>query len=211
MSVIKSFSVGNGDMFYIKHDTDNFTIIDCNLIDDVKDDILDEIDNQRKGKVVQRFITTHPDDDHIHGLKELNERIEILNFYCVQNNIDSDGSIDFNEYCKLRDGEHAFYIEKGCSRKWMNIPDEERDASRINMLWPDLSNSYFKEELEKIENEKTDSPNNISPIIKYSLKNGVTVLWFGDLENDFLEKIQDYVEFSNADIICVLIISLLSK
>ena len=26
MSVIKSFSVGNGDMFYIKHDTDNFTI-----------------------------------------------------------------------------------------------------------------------------------------------------------------------------------------
>ena len=39
MSVIKSFSVGNGDMFYIKHDTDNFTIIDCNLIDDVKDDI----------------------------------------------------------------------------------------------------------------------------------------------------------------------------
>ena len=50
MSVIKSFSVGNGDMFYIKHDTDNFTIIDCNLIDDVKDDILDEIDNQKKGK-----------------------------------------------------------------------------------------------------------------------------------------------------------------
>lgn len=60
MSVIKSFSVGNGDMFYIKHDTDNFTIIDCNLIDDVKDDILDEIDNQRKGKGIQRFITTHP-------------------------------------------------------------------------------------------------------------------------------------------------------
>ncbi len=201
MSVIKSFSVGNGDMFYIKHDTDNFTIIDCNLIDDVKDDILDEIDNQRKGKVIQRFITTHPDDDHIHGLKELNERIEILNFYCVKNNIDSDGSIDFNEYCKLRDGEHAFYIEKGCSRKWMNISDEERDASGINILWPDLNNSYFKEELEKIENEKTDSPNNISPIIKYSLENGVTVLWFGDLENDFLEKIQDYVEFSNADII----------
>ena len=115
MSVIKSFSVGNGDMFYIKHesdnftiiptffekirirnDTDNFTIIDCNLIDDVKNDILDEIDNQRKGKGIQRFITTHPDDDHIHCLKELNERIGILNFYCVKNNIDSDGSIDFN-------------------------------------------------------------------------------------------------------------------
>ena len=111
------------------------------------------------------------------------------------------GSIDFNEYCKLREGEHAFYIEKGCSRKWMNISDEERDASGINILWPDLNNSYFKEELERIENEKTDSPNNISPIIKYSLKNGVTVLWFGDLENDFLEKIQDYVEFCKCKVI----------
>lgn len=31
MSIIKSLSVGNGDMFYIKHDSSNFTIIDCNM------------------------------------------------------------------------------------------------------------------------------------------------------------------------------------
>ena len=31
MSIIKSVSVGNGDMFYIKHGTSNFTIIDCNI------------------------------------------------------------------------------------------------------------------------------------------------------------------------------------
>ena len=31
MTVIKSFSVGLGDMFYILHGSDNFTIIDCNL------------------------------------------------------------------------------------------------------------------------------------------------------------------------------------
>ena len=29
MSIVKSFSVGNGDMFYINHGSDNFTIIDC--------------------------------------------------------------------------------------------------------------------------------------------------------------------------------------
>ena len=57
MSVIKSFSVGNGDMFYIKHDTDNFTIIDCNLIEEVKEEILNEIDTQRTGKIIQRFIS----------------------------------------------------------------------------------------------------------------------------------------------------------
>lgn len=56
MSVIKSFSVGNGDMFYIKHDTDNFTIIDCNLIDDVKDDILDEIEREKEFNVLLQHI-----------------------------------------------------------------------------------------------------------------------------------------------------------
>ncbi|MBR3141460.1 MAG: MBL fold metallo-hydrolase [Methanobrevibacter sp.] len=201
MSVIKSFSVGNGDMTYIKHDTDNFTIIDCNLIEEVKDDILEELDTERDGKEIQRFITTHPDDDHIHGLKELNDRIDIVNFYCVENNISSDGSDDFDEYCKLRDGNHAFYIFKGCSRRWMNLSDEERDSSGINILWPDTSNQDFKDELERIESGKTDSPNNISPIIKYSLKDGITALWFGDLENDFLDKIKDNLTFSEADVI----------
>lgn len=28
MSIIKSFSVGDGDMFYIDHNSDNFSIID---------------------------------------------------------------------------------------------------------------------------------------------------------------------------------------
>lgn len=201
MSVIKSFSVGNGDMFYIRHGTDNFTIIDCNLIEEVKEDILDEIDKQRSGKTIQRFITTHPDDDHIHGLKELNDRIEILNFYCVKNSIESDDSEDFNEYCKLRDGDHAFYIEKGCSRRWMNQKDGERGSSGINILWPDINNQNFIDELEKIESGKTDSPNNISPIIKYSLEDGITALWFGDLENDYLDKIKEYITFPKADVI----------
>lgn len=43
MSIIKSFSVGNGDMFYIKHNSDNFSIIDCCLTDDNKEDIVNEI------------------------------------------------------------------------------------------------------------------------------------------------------------------------
>ena len=46
MSKVKSFSVSNGDMFYINHNSDNFTTIDCCLTDDVKDDILDEIKDE---------------------------------------------------------------------------------------------------------------------------------------------------------------------
>ena len=34
MSLIKSFSVGNGDMYYIDHNSDNFTTIDCCYCDE---------------------------------------------------------------------------------------------------------------------------------------------------------------------------------
>lgn len=48
MSIIKTLSVGNGDMFYIKHGSDNFTIIDCNIIDDLQKQIVEEIINEKK-------------------------------------------------------------------------------------------------------------------------------------------------------------------
>ena len=31
MSILKTLSVGEGDLFYIKHGSSNFTIIDCNM------------------------------------------------------------------------------------------------------------------------------------------------------------------------------------
>lgn len=40
MSIIKLFSVGNGDIFYIKHNIDNFSIREFCLSDDNKDDIM---------------------------------------------------------------------------------------------------------------------------------------------------------------------------
>ena len=40
MSLVKSLSVGNGDMFYIRHNSDKFSVIDCSLPDNRKDEIL---------------------------------------------------------------------------------------------------------------------------------------------------------------------------
>ena len=48
MSVIKSFSVGEGDMFYIQHNSDNFTVIDCYMHEDNKDRIMKEIEEKSK-------------------------------------------------------------------------------------------------------------------------------------------------------------------
>ncbi len=206
MSKIKSFSIGNGDMFYIKHGSDNFTIIDCCLSDDNEEDIVDELKEESKYKNIIRFVSTHPDDDHVRGLKYLDNRMNLLNFYCVKNEtIKEDETEDFIRYCELRDSnKKAFYIYKGCSRKWMNMSGDDdngksRGSSGINIIWPDTSSEYFKEALEKVENG--DTPNNISPIIKYYTTNGATVLWMGDLEKDFMENIIDEVSFPKVNVL----------
>ena len=201
MSIIKSFSVGNGDTFYIKHGSDNFTVIDCCLDESNIDDIIDEIISESDGKGIFRFISTHPDDDHIKGLQQFDNRIGIRNFYCVENNATKDDETDdFKRYCELRDDpKKHFYISKDCSRKWMNISDDKRGCAGINILWPDVSNADYNDALEKSRNE--ESPNNICPIIRYSLDGGVKMLWMGDLESDFVEKIKDDVDFSEIDIL----------
>ena len=170
MSIIKSFSVGNGDMFYIEHGSDNFSIIDCNLDSEQKEEIMDEICKIGGSKGIMRFISTHPDEDHFHGIEYFDERFHIYNFYCVKNEATkTDDSESFKHYCSLRDDtKKAFYIYKGCSRKWMNQNSEERRCSGINILWPDTENTQFKEQL-KIAKDGGNA-NNISPIIKYSLE-----------------------------------------
>ncbi len=191
MSKIKSLSVGNGDMFYIRHNSDNLTIIDCCLSDDNREDIVDELTRMSMDKGVTRFISTHPDQDHIGGLQYLDDQMSIRNFYCVKNEAaKEDETKDFVRYCKLRDDQKkSFYLYKGCSRRWMNEKTDERGSSGINILWPIRSNSDFKEALGKARDG--ESPNNISPIIKYSLTDGVNAVWMGDLETDFMEAIED--------------------
>lgn len=201
MSIVKSFSVGNGDMFYINHNTDNFTTIDCcydRALNRLR--IFNEIAEVSKGKGITRFISTHPDEDHIKGLKEYNSRFGIVNFYCVDNEATKDEeSEDFKEYCKLRDGEHHFYLSKGCGRKWMNESDDTRGSAGLFCLWPILSNPNYKEALKAAKNG--ESPNNISPIIRYSISDGATFLWMGDLETDFQEAIKDVVAWPKVDIL----------
>lgn len=200
MSIIKSFSVENGDMFYIKHNSDNFTIIDCYLKNNNKDLIIQEIKEQSKAKTISRFISTHPDEDHFGGIHWLDDEIPILNFYVVKNKaIKSEDTESFERYCSLRDGKKAYYIEQGCSRKWMNISDDERGASGISILWPKLDNENFIDALDKCNNG--ESYNNLSAVIQYRLENGASVLWLGDLETDFMESIVDDIQLTKTTIV----------
>lgn len=201
MSTIKSFSVENGDMFYIRHVSSNFTIIDCHLNSENKNRIVQEIDNEKRDRSIVRFISTHPDEDHIGGLEYLDDHIGILNFYCVNNEATKPVETkSFKRYCKLRDdSEKAFYLYKDCRRKYMNKDGDSIGSAGLNVLWPKTNNSYYKDELAKAK--EGTSFNNMSIILRYSLRNGASVLWMGDLENSFMEKIKEEVSFKKTNIL----------
>lgn len=211
MSIVKSFSVSDGDMFYIYHDSHNFTVIDCCY------DPSDEDKNEKnfreisrlsrsRSDQVNRFISTHPDQDHIRGLRELNSQfMHIENFYCVKNKAVKDGdkeTDDFKKYCTLRDSKNAFYLTKGFKRKWINEGDEERGSSEIHCLWPDTDNDDFKKVLEDTSNGRNF--NNLSPILTYNYYNisdRWTFMWMGDMEADFRDKIEDEVDWPKVNVL----------
>jgi len=207
MSIIKSLSVGEGDMFYIKHNTDSFThntdsftIIECNLYDENKKRIMDEILSESSTKSISRFISTHPDDDHIAGITYFDTRLPIVNFYCVANEaIKLEPTEDFKKYCELRDSSKAFFIEKGSKRKWLNESDETRGGAGISVLWPITANEYYLQALKDAKDGK--SYNNISPIINYREEDGVSVLWMGDMESDFMDNIADELDLPKVNIL----------
>lgn len=201
MSIVKSLAVGEGDMFYINHGSDNFTIIDCCMSGDVRQEILDELVGLARRKGIVRFISTHPHNDHLLGLCDLDDKLGLRNFYCVDNQATKpEQSDDFDRYCQLRDDfRKAFHIHEGCSRRWMNQDGDGRGSSGINILWPDTSNADYQVALS--EAKAGQNPNNISCIIKYSLNGGATMVWMGDLETDFMNKIGASVSFPSTDIL----------
>lgn len=201
MSKIKSFSVGNGDMFYIRHNTDIFTTIDCCLTDDVKDVILDEIESESSDKAIKRFISTHPDDDHIKGIVDYDDKFGIVNFYRVDNETTKKGteSDDFKRYKKLRDdNKKSFSLHKGCKRKWMNVSGDGRDHAGLHCLWPITDDDMYQEALETAADG--GSPNNISPAIKY-LVGKFSFLWMGDMETDMQEEFDKKVTNTHMTIV----------
>lgn len=201
MSIVKSFSVGNGDMFYIDHNSDNFTIIDCCLSSDNRKTIVDEIQKKAGAKGVARFISTHPDGDHIQGLVYLDDQISIANFYVVDNEATkSDETEDFTRYRALRDSpQKSFKIFAGCTRRWMNESDAEREASGIQVLWPKTANDDYGTAL--LYAKYGIAYNDMSAIIEYGVKDGARVLWMGDMTTEFMKKIEHEVMWPKVDIL----------
>lgn len=182
---VKNFSVGDGDMFYINHDSDNFTVIDCCLDYDedsrsAKLHVLEEIERIAAQKGMTRFISTHPDEDHISGLRELNRHFSLQNFYCVKNKASKEDESDsFRFYKEKRDSADSFYLYNGVQRRWLNQSNAERDSSNLECLWPVTTNEQYQTALENVRHGSDF--NNISPAIRLE-EGGASFLWMGDME-----------------------------
>ena len=200
MSTVKSYAVGAGDMYYIQHNSDNFTVIDCQLFGDHKDWLVEELKDESKHKGVTRFMSTHPDEDHIQGIEYLDEKMPIANFYVVENSATKAIETEsFKHYCGLRDGEKHYYVSKGCRRKWMNEYDDARGSSGISILWPDTSNEHFNSALQDAADGIAF--NNISLVARYSIEDNASFMWIGDLETQFMEDIYDDIKLQKTTVV----------
>lgn len=197
MSIVKSFSFPcgelRGDTFYISHNSNNFTMIDCYLKDGDdascrKDEIIKEIIEESHGRIC-RFISTHPDNDHILGIEELDKKWPVTNFYAVENNIPADkNDSSLSKYIELKKTKN-FPITRGIKRAWLNQTNDDNGSSGLEFLWPVITNEKFKGELRKVA--KGESPNNICCILTYTLKKGARYMWMGDLETDMQQEFYD--------------------
>jgi beta-lactamase superfamily II metal-dependent hydrolase len=200
VSLVKSFSVGHGDMYYIRHNSDNFTIVDCCLPQDRAGSMLTELRQRSSDRGIHRIISTHPDQDHISGLVQLDDVMPIANFYVVKNDVTkSTITADFRRYRELHDSSKAYHISRGCSRRWMNVSDDVRGAAGVHILWPILGDLDH----ESASSDAHDGlpPNNISAIVQYRLERGASVLGIGDLETDFMEKLVEKTSMPKIDIL----------
>ncbi len=202
MSIIKSYYVDRGkeirgDMFYIQHNSKNFTLIDCCLrnTDERRDRIIEEIQKMSKGRVC-RFISTHPHEDHICGIEYLNKKWPITNFYAVANNRTGDDD-SFKAYIEIKE-KHNYPLKRGISRKWLNERNEDNDSSGIFILWPVLSNQESQMALKNCQ----DDPNQISAVIDYHTNN-FRIIWMGDMETAMQEVFYKEVghELSKVDVL----------
>lgn len=199
MSLVYSYSFLEGDirgdMFFIKHFNDSFTVIDCNLADGREEEILDRLTEESKGKTIKRFISTHPDNDHILGLEKLVDRLQMpaSNFYAVKNDIPANReNASLTRYIDLKNHPNSAFIKAGLERDYLNQDKAGKGigSAGINFLWPDVDNQEFIKAIDTVKNG--GKANNISPIISYHINGGASFLWMGDLETGMQKEFYNH-------------------
>ncbi len=139
-----------------------------------------------------RFISTHPHNDHISGIKKLFEAIQISNIWILKNEFEESGQEeDLDLYYRFRDCE-----------------EDEKDGTRIVRPMEGASNNYWNEDKIQIlaPNKKQiskahdeDDPNLMSYVLLIHYGNCKIVLG-GDAGTDTWQYLATNYEHDLADI-----------
>ncbi len=224
MGIIHFLNVNNGDCSIIEHNTGRISLIDvCNARKEEK--IIERMEsvagsgnlNQKAHPVnpiqylrnhninsIFRFVLTHPDMDHMDGIKDLVEEFKPANFYDTDNKAEKDFSRstiyredDWKFYKNLRDsnpqtdpkrltlfsGDDNIYRTKN--------EDDTRPGDAFYILSP------TKDLVE--EANRCDDYNDCSYVILYEGKGG-KVLFSGDAHNKTWEHILENHESKVSEI-----------
>lgn len=226
MSVLHFLNVKQGDCSIIQHNSGRVTVIDvCNAkeeesqIDLTNEQLLESVRgnfNQKQCPVnpidymirhnilsVFRFILTHPDMDHMDGIKLFFDLFGPGNFWDTDNNAKKDfgegapyNEDDWKFYLKLRDGKSdtnpkRLAIYSGTHNKYFNLDDNGGGGDGLHILAPTIS-------LLKSANETGDY-NDCSYVILYRSCN-YRIIFGGDSNDKTWEHILKMHEKSIRDI-----------
>lgn len=204
MALIHFLNVKEGDCNIIKHDSGRITVIDvCNASEAINEVTSFELRGNRNQKVnptnpieymdkfeykeIFRFILTHPDMDHMDGIKSLFKRNNPVNFWDTDNNKNIDSDEDFGQYSKE---DWDFYQERrktnvkhylaGSKNKFYNLDDEGGDGDGLYILAPNQNLVA--------DANKTKHYNDLSYVLLF-VDHGRKIIFGGDSES----KTWDYI------------------
>lgn len=202
MSAVHFLNVCNGDCVWIEHPSGRNTVIDISNGQEVtnisenaslcrnhrqKNYPVDPIKylKDRGVETIFRFILTHPDMDHMDGIKRLFDTFDVVNFWDTENTKEMDGNSGWGRYDKA---DWDFYQEVRTSSS----------SPKVLYLYAGQKGKYFSEDglsllaptedLVKEANESEDY-NDCSYVILYRTKNDKKIIFAGDSA----EKTWDYI------------------
>lgn len=207
LAKIHFLNVSNGDCNIIEHDSGNLTVIDVNEAGSVEEEvIMDEgrtlgnfnqknnptdpikyIQNLDIGSTVFRFILTHPDMDHLGGIKKFFDKFSVLNFWDSKNNKELNDDAwnttlhsqeDWKFYQKLKNNEiagttrHVFYA--GSVGKYYNEDVSGGTGDSLTILAPSTDIA--------VEANDCEEWNDLSYVLLFKTK-GYKIIFAGDSDD----------------------------
>lgn len=201
MGVVHFLNVNEGDCIWVEHLSGHNTVIDISnaeRADNIFENASLSGDHKQKNYPVNpieylsdqgvgtifRFILTHPDMDHMDGIKDLFNSFEVLNFWDTENTKVMDTNASWGKYNKedwefyqeIRNSEQSpkvLHLYAGSHGQFYNQDENgESGADGLYLLAPTI------ELVEEANNTK--EYNDCSYVILYRTGNGKKIVFAGD-------------------------------